>query len=280
MKQNSITNKLLIIFLIMSLIIITPIYATSLDDAKVIVNNYYLYSQQKDVEKYSLLFDEEYLVQLYGNDYKTLFREVFTYFNITKYEIDFQQYTESDESLSLFFNLEANTIVDGEKINMDNDLVALFSKNNGELKLKYIILQETFIEQMNREVIYNSAIGSFVEENSDLIKEAESKNIPLVDYKTQFEDMINKKDNHGLKIFLWIFIVVLILVVIAVLFKEKIKHKKTRKYLDKTENVAKKTGKVIKDKYNEAVPIIASKSKKIFNGTKNFIKKRTKKSKK
>lgn len=244
-------RKLLLIFLLLNLIFITPIFATSLDEAKDIVNNYYLYSQQKDVEKYSELFDKNYVVELYGEDYKNLFTEIFTYYEIEKYEINYQYYTESEDSLSLFFNLEANTIVDGNEMKMDNDLVALFSKTNNELKLKYIILQETFIEQMNREVIYNSAIESFVEENSNLIKEAEAKNIPLVDYTQNFENMLNENKFNIFGFLFYVVLIGVIILAIGIFFKEKITHKKTRKHLDKMHEIVIKTSNKAKDKFKK-----------------------------
>lgn len=257
-------NKLLIIVLITALVIITPSYATPLDDAKEIVENYYLYSQEKNVDNYSALFDQKYITEVYGKDYKLLFKEIFTYYDVTEYKVNFQYYTQSQDSLSLFYNLQAKTIIQGEKINMDNDLVALFSITNGELKLKYIILQETFIEQMNREVIYESAIKSFVEQNSNLKEEAGKKNIDLVDYKSLFENKINNKEaKNTLKIFFIIIVLLVILIIVAIKFKDHIRHKQVREYINKTEKVTKNTGKYIKQKYTETKPIVKSETKKL-----------------
>jgi hypothetical protein len=190
---------------------------------------------------------------------------------VTEYNLNFQYYTESEESLSLFYNLQAKTSIEGEKVNMDNDLVALFSKNNGELKLKYIILQETFIEQMNREVIYESAIKSFVEENSDLKKEAETKNIDVIYYKQMFEDKINNDQGtkNKVKILLVIIVALIVLAVVAIKFKERIKNKKVRKYIEKTEKVTKSSSKFIKQKYSETKPVVISETKKL---TKKIVK--------
>ncbi|MGV8162331.1 MAG: hypothetical protein ACP5N2_03310 [Candidatus Nanoarchaeia archaeon] len=264
-------NKLLITVLIIALVLITPCYASSIDNAKEMIDNYYLYSKEKNVEKYSSLFDQQYVTELYGKDYKLLFKEIFTYYEVTEYNLNFQYYTESQDSLSLFYNLQAKTLIEGEKVNMDNDLVALFSKTNGELKLKYIILQETFVEQMNREVIYEAAIKSFVEENSDLKEEAETKNIDLINYKKIFEDKINNDQGtkNKVKLFLLIIVILIILGIVAVKYKENIKNKKVREYIHKTEKVTKNTGRYIKQKYVKTKPIVKSETKKL---TKKIVK--------
>lgn len=261
--------KKLLIYVMLILILVVPVYASSLDEAKEIVDNYYLFSKEKNVESYSNLFDQEYVRELYGEDYKDFFKEVLSYFDVDEYSLDFQYYTEGEDSLTLFFNLEAEVVVDGLKNDLDNDLVALFSKNNGVLKLKYIILQETFIEQMNREVIYEGAIGSFVEENSDLIEEAEKKNIPLVDYTQKFEDMIDKHNNSSL----YIILILIVGIILLVVFKEKIKNKEVKKYVDKIDGVTRKTGSLIKKNYEKSKPVIKDK----YRRGKNVVKKHTKK---
>jgi len=202
------------------------------------------------------------------------------YFEVEEYEIEYQYYTEGEESLTLFFNLKAEIIVEDSKIDIDNDLVALFSKKNDGLKIKYILLQETFIEQMNREVIFKGAIGSIVEENSDLIKEAENKNISLVDYSKKFEDTINKDNKLGLIIA----IILITIIILSVVFKEKIKNKKVRGYVDKIEKTSKKTSALIKNKYEKNKLLVKNKYEKIkpvvkdkYDRGKKYVKKHTKK---
>ena len=185
-------------------------YASSLEDAKDIVDKYYQYSMEKDVDSYISLFDQEYLNKIYGDDHKELFDEIFNYFEIQEYDLDFQYYTESDDSMTLFFNLQSETSFDGEKTEVDNDLVAFFTKD--PLKLRYIILQEEFIGQMNREFIYESAITAIVEKNSDLKAEAEEKGVSLTDYNLE-EKIAEHNAKHSSVNKFWI-----IMILVAVLF--------------------------------------------------------------
>ncbi|MFO7710846.1 MAG: hypothetical protein R6V53_03720 [Candidatus Woesearchaeota archaeon] len=205
----------------------------SLDDAKDMVDKYYQYSMEKDVESYVALFDPEYLTHLYGEDSKEFFQEVFTYFDIQDYDLDYQYYTESDESLSLFFNLKSETLIDGQKTEIDNDQVAFFTKD--PLKLRYIILQEEFIGQMNREFIYEAAITAIVEKNSDLKAEAEEKGVSLTDYN--FEEKIaahNAKHSTG-----WIWIILIALLLVTATTLDLSKHIKNKKYRKKYVHIRK-----------------------------------------
>lgn len=261
--MNKVINSKLIIFVVVAILLIIPVTATSLDDAKEIVNKYYLYSMEKNVDSYSELFDKEYLVNLYGKDYKQLFTEIFTYSEVNDYELEYQYYTESEESLSLFFNLKSDVIVDGEKIKIDNDLVALFSKKDDGLKLKYIILQETFIEQMNQEVIYKAAIISYTEEGSNLEKEANKKNIELVNYDNMIEKGINDyNQKNNFKIFLIILVISILAVFVAVKFKEKIRNKTIKKNINRIEDALNKSKIYVKDNYKKTKHKIQKNSKK------------------
>jgi hypothetical protein len=272
------------LLLVTALLLISTAFveASSLEEAKIMVDDYYSYTMQKDVDAYVALFDEAYLVGLYGSDYEDFFNEVFSYVEIEDYEIDFSYYTESEESLTLFFNLKSSTILDGVPVDMDNDLVALFAKNPGGLKLHYIILQETFIEQMNREVIYESAIKIMTEEQSDLKAEAERKGIELVDYKSLFED---KMRGDRSKWYIWL--LVLLAIILMIYFSKsgklkgfaKVTNKDSlRSYQAKAKEHLVSAKKSLKENYDKAAPIVkkrvndvAEKSKELAGKAKDSL---------
>lgn len=309
MKNSNIFSIIMITLFITS---ISFCYASPLEDAKQIVDDYYRYSMEKDIDSYINLFDKEYLQDIYGPEHETLIKEVFNYFEIKDYEIDYQYYTESNESLTLFFNLESDVIIDGQKIHIDNDLVSFFSKSN-QLKLRFIILQEEFIGQMNREVIYKTAVANFIEKESDLKVVAEKEGISLVDYKSIFEERINS--HHNKSKLIWFIIIILIAITVSVYLvktgkidkkKSKIhlniirKHTiKTWDYLNKeyknnwrkhlikgtriirqysiiimihTKRQSIKTWKWLTEKYRYYKPIIIANTKKIFNKINKKIK--------
>ena len=181
-----------------------PVSLASIDEAKGIVDDFYRFSKEKDVESYADLFDQEYLKGTYGDDYATYFEEGFALIDIESYELDYQYYTESDEGLTLLYTLQAKAVIDGEDASIDNDLAALFTKDDLGLKLKYVIPQSTMIEQMNRETILLSSMMAAYEEENDIQAEAEEKGISTVD----MEALINEhKKKHG---FPWFWVIVLL----------------------------------------------------------------------
>jgi hypothetical protein len=266
MNNTKLVTLRLIMFLLITIIFLNLVFASSLDNAKDVVDKYYLYSKEKDVDNYALLFDQDYLKESYGEDYKLFFKEVLNYIDITKYEINYQYYTESEDSISLFFNLQAQTIIDNEKVKMDNDLVALFIKKENKLYLKSIILQETFIEQMNREVIYNAAISSFIEEGSDLKIEAENKGISLIDFEKLIDKSLKHEKSSSIKTVLLLLLLIFIVFGLMIIFKNKIKSKKINNYLNKSQDY------IVKG-YNNLFNIIKETYKKIKPYIKDFVKK-------
>ncbi|MDI3473712.1 MAG: hypothetical protein PWR30_35 [Candidatus Woesearchaeota archaeon] len=279
MKSNKVvrTEKLMIFSMGVFCFLILPIFASPLEDAKEIIDDYYSYSKEQNVDGYISLFDEDYLEDIYGNDYKEFLKEVLSYIKIEDYKLDYQYYTEGEESLTLFFNLKADVVIEGEKTRLDNDMVAFFSKENGNLKLRYSILQETFIEKMNQEVIYKAAIVSYAEENSDLKKEAEEKGVELVDYKSLFEERINS--HHKPKAGWWILLTILLIVIGGVYFifkKGKVKKDDVKKQLDKAQKKTVKTVKYLKDKYNKTAPVVVGKTKEFSSKVKKKLKNKKK----
>lgn len=204
-NKNKNRNRIGLVFLVLLLVSFASA-SSMLENAKTSVNNFYKYSQEKNVGSYTNLFDKDYLTGLYGSDYKTFFKETFGYFEIKDYQLEYQYYTESNDSLTLFYNLNGNMVVSGENTKINNDLVAFFVKKNGELKLRFVMLQETFIGQMNQEIIVKSAIEGISEESKDIIIEAEKAGLLEVDM-TEAIDKFEDKNNN--KIFWWIFIIVL-----------------------------------------------------------------------
>lgn len=160
------------LFLALLILCVSLVHASYLDIAKESVEAYYKYSQEKNVDAYIALFDQQYLRELYGPDAQELFREVFTYFEILDYDITFQQYTEGNESLSLFFHLRADARLDGKDHPIDQDLIAFFSKSNGAVKLRYIMLQSLFSEVMIAESTFMSMMRASFEDELDLVDEA------------------------------------------------------------------------------------------------------------
>ncbi len=217
MKQKIILLFLLIVLLVLTSTIIVA--ATSEDDAKEIINNFYAYSQSKDVDSYLNLFDVNYLKNIYGEDYKTYISEGISLVDIELYNIDYQYITEDNDGLSLFYNLKATAIIDGSKEKIDNDLVALFSKTPQGLKLKYIILQSNLVEKMNQETILLDSLISAVDENSDLVKQAEQEGIKI-------NPLELKSSSTGISWCWWCLLVLIIFGLIFFKIKSK-KHKKS-----------------------------------------------------
>ena len=174
MKSIYTFKKIFVFTFLMLVFSSTFLYSFELiDDAKQIVDDFYLHSQNNDVDSYVELFDENYIVSLYGDDYKEFFEEVFTYSEILDYDLDFHEYTYSSNSLSFFFTLNSNVIIEGEEKSLDNDLVAFFNINRGgDIKLRYIMLQSVFIEEMNKETFFRTLISSEIDESLDLFQEA------------------------------------------------------------------------------------------------------------
>ena len=211
-------------------------YAAPIEDAKQTIDHYYKYSAEKDVDSYIALFDQEFLDGIYGDDARELFEEVFDYFQIQDYKLDFQYYTASEESMTVFFNLKSNVIIEGEEVDMDNDMVALFTKDEG-VKLRYIMLQEQFVRLMNKEFVYDAAISRVVEKDNDLKNEAEERGIELENYKDLFEQKIAEHDaKHSSRFWTWTILVLAVLfvsfyfVVRIDLVSKYIKNAKRRKH--------------------------------------------------
>jgi len=65
--------KKILIYVMLFLVFLSGVHATSLDDAKEVVDNYYLFSKEGDFESYSNLFDEDFVKELYGDEHEELF---------------------------------------------------------------------------------------------------------------------------------------------------------------------------------------------------------------
>lgn len=176
-------------------------YGNFIEQGKQVIDDYYKYSMEKNIDSYVSLFDQNYLKKIYGEDYKALFEEVFNYFEIGDYNISYQYYTESEESMTVFFNLKGKTTIDWKKVDMDNDLVAFFTKDNN-LKLKYIILQEEFVGQMNKEFVYNMAIWKIIEKNTNL-KDLAKKEWIEFEEETWSKNKTNEEEVIALKEETW-----------------------------------------------------------------------------
>ena len=164
--------KILLVVMLIPLSFSSAYASTHLDLAKEVVEDYYEFTQEKDVDSYMALFDQNYLNEMYGANNRELFEELFTYFDLIEYELDFQQYTEGPDSLSLFFHLEADSTLNGEQQNIDQDLLAVFSKTNGDVELRFIMLQSVYAEVMVAESTFQSLLRASLEDELDLVKEA------------------------------------------------------------------------------------------------------------
>lgn len=271
-QEHKITTIKITIYIILIVLLTTNVQANSLEQAQTSIDKFYKYTQEQNVDAYAALFDQEYLINLYGTDYKTGLKEVLSYITITNYKITPQYYTESEDSLTYFFNLQSNVVIENEKTKLDNDLVGLFTKQNNEVKLKYVMLQEIFMEQMNREVIYKTAIMSMTEEYSDLKIEAENKDVSLVDYESIFENKIKNDKNKKIIKNIAILIIIITGIYLFIKNKEKItteeNKQKIKEQIQKTKKHTKKAKTKIVNKYKETMP----KVKKVTNETINKIK--------
>ncbi|MGM5488526.1 MAG: hypothetical protein ACQESG_06250 [Nanobdellota archaeon] len=250
--------------MIVLIILVSGISYGSLDDAKQVIDDYYRYSTEKDVDSYVALFDQEYLDRIYGEDHRELFTEIFNYFEIQEYDIDYQYYTESEESMTVFFNLQTTTMIEEEAVDQDNDMVAFFTKSTVP-ELRYILLQEEFVGQMNREFIYETAITAIVEKNSDLKAEAEEKGVSLTDHN--FEELIDAHhDKHSTRWWLWA--VLIALLVPGYLYRKQIaryarNNGSIQNAYQKAKPLLRQSGKSLKKGYERAVPIIKDHAKKL-----------------
>ena len=172
MENTKKTLKILFIIFLLPFFISSVNASPYLDLAKEAVEDYYVFTKEKDVDSYMALFDQNYLNEMYGANNKVLFEELFTYSDLNDYTINFQQYTEGPESLSLFFHLEADSTLNGEAQKIDQDLLAIFTKTNGEVKLRYIMLQSVYAEMMIAESTFESLLRASLEDEVDLVEEA------------------------------------------------------------------------------------------------------------
>lgn len=201
-------------FGLLMLVLITSIASASdLDIAKEQVEKYYQYSQEKDVEKYVSLFHPDWLVNLYGEGYKEYIRAGFELTEIKRYSVDYQYYTEGESSLSLFYNLEAKAVVDGESMTMDQDLVAIFDKTNKGLLIRYVMLQNVYVAQLNQETIMVSAAHSVIDEQgTDLIAEAQKEGVFDINKFYEFSERGQKQGSGffgtAFKLLIWVAIIV------------------------------------------------------------------------
>lgn len=214
------TARTYLIVVLLMIIASSPCFATPLEEAKGTIDDYYKYSMEKDVDAYTALFDQEYLVGIYGEDYDDLFKEVFSYVEIEDYTIDYQYYTEGQDSLTVFFNLESEMVVEGEKLDIDNDMAALFTKSE-DVELRYILLQEELLGQMNREFVYKAGLSQVVEKTADIKEEAEQEGVSLEDYKSLFEEKIAAHEAKKSSDWFFWFVAVIVLLVVAYEFAIK-----------------------------------------------------------
>ena len=212
------------ILLVAILILLNFSFSAEIEEAKEVIENYYQYSKLKDLDSYVELFDENYLISIYGENYRDFFKEVFNYFKIESYQIDYQYYTESQETLSVFFNVRTKIVIEGNEIEQDNDMVAFFTKSMHPL-LRFVILQEDFIALMNREFVFDSAVAKYSDSTFDLEKEAEVRGVSLADYSNLINEKIETdKKNHTLKFifrFYFIFLGIAILLTLLYFYKRQ-----------------------------------------------------------
>ena len=269
-KYNQIIKIVLIITLIP--LIISSVYASPyLDQAKGVVEDYYKFTKEKDIDSYMELFDQNYLNEMYGTNNKELFEEVFSYFDLSNYEIDFQQYTEGPDSLSLFFHLEADSTLEGEPQKIDQDLLAIFSKINDELKLRYIMLQSVYREVMITESIYQNLMKSSIEDEIDLVEEAIEAGLITED---EIEDSMTERESSFRLRHLFIIIIIgAIIFFVYVKRKVIIENKDVNKTFNNLvtkakptmNNVAEKTKKTYNEKIVPNSKKFMAKTKKTYN---------------
>ena len=243
---------------------------TQIEDAKNVLVQYYESSKQKDINTYIKLHDENYLLGIYGEEYKEFITEMLQIIDIENYAIKYQYYTENDEAITLFFNLNANTIIDGEKIKMDNDLVAFYTKTIQGPKLRYIMLQTVFKEQMITETILLATTDSIRLEEQDLVEEAKQKGIIT---NEQIENMFDSKRTTNLlkpiiKVIFWILLIIIFLGAIyytknkRIINTIKLNTIKTKKHAIILANKANKT---YKEKVVPKAKELGSKAKQTYH---------------
>ena len=245
-----------------------------IDDAKDKVDKYYLYSQQNDVDSFSEIFDSNFLVNLYGSDYNDLFSETFSYFDINSYEIDFQKYTEGEGSFTLFYNVKADTSIEGESIEMDNDMVAFFTKKGNELKLRYVMLQEVFVEKMNQETAIKAVVSTFGEEAVDLSTEYENYDQLLNELDEEYglsEDEIDEvfeerlEQQEGRSYFVYL-LIVFVLLISVFLFAKITTGKENTLHYERMSSLKKN----VRNSYDKTKPVVVSNVRTFATKSKDF----------
>ncbi|MGM5482716.1 MAG: hypothetical protein ACQESF_04605 [Nanobdellota archaeon] len=281
--QNKMRQIKIFILVIIIILTSTICSASPLEEAKQVIDDYYKYSMEKDVDSYAALFDQEYLNSIYGKDNKELFKEIFSYFQIKNYDIDYQYYTESDESMTVFFNIKSTTVIEEEEIEMDKDMVALFTKAE-DVKLRYIISQEKFVGQMNKEFVYRTAFSRIATKETDLKVQAKKEGVDLENYKSSFKEKIaeHEKKHSSKKLFWIVLIVALLFIVYRFAIKNDVisKHIKDNKiknrYLHTRKRIIKFVDKayiILKKIIVKIIHIMTSLSIKIYKKIKEKLKK-------
>lgn len=263
------------------LVLLTSFSAASdLDKAKELVDLYYKYSQEKDVDSFVALHNANFLKDIYGEGYKEYIAAGFELTDIRSYELDYQYYTESEAGLTLFYRIEADVSVDSEKMDMDQDMVALFDKKSGYLVLRYVMLQNIFISKMNQETLAIASMASVVElDGKDLVAQAQEEGKfdinEFYEFVERNEDFSNGSGNSGFSEFLNKFLIFVIVIVLLVfIFKKsgkikehskrlakKVNHKKHLEKLNPKLKEAKKHAKKISSKVSKEFAVHSKKAK-------------------
>ncbi|MFP4403853.1 MAG: hypothetical protein ACLFPJ_05870 [Candidatus Woesearchaeota archaeon] len=268
MENKNLMKKMKLFFLVLILIIFTnSVYANYIDNAKDAIDKFYLYTKEKDVNSYSNLFDEKYLIDIYGKEYKTFFREMFESMQLNDYKIEFQYYTEDINSLSIFYNLNANGKIDGKNIKIDQDLVAIFTKDNNDVKLRYTILQTLFVNKMNQESYFNSVLLSMYEETEDLVTDAIDEGLITNDEIDEFSEftLVDDVKKEKKSKFNWFLLIIILLIIFYLIFYFKDDKKRKKAYIlyeTKTKDFRKKAKKTYDQKILPNVKKLTEHTKK------------------
>jgi len=154
--------KFIIMFLF-SAIIISNI-ALGVSQPIDVLNEFYQASIDKNIDKYISVQDSLF-IEKFG-DYKSYFENTFNEVDFINYEILNPEVFEKENRTLIFYELKGTFEIDGNKTDIDNDMVAFLWKYD-DWKVRWTITRDLFEKKIQYAMIMDTSIEMLFEEASN-----------------------------------------------------------------------------------------------------------------
>jgi len=201
MKREPKTMKTFLTFVLLcSFMVLMLAHGASAFGAKEelegILTTFYQASVDEDVDMYMSVLDELYIEQVSaemgeGFVYAEFVAGTFDYFDTDRFSLDDLQFYGDEASALVTYSLKAKaSSKDGEKLDIDNDMIAFFWNYDGEWKLRWTMLRTTFDEKMLADMFNQYIIEDTVFDNEeyDVFQDALDKGIIAMDDYSLLDD--------------------------------------------------------------------------------------------